>query len=567
MCYRHAETQRISIPMTTSLHLRLAEIALTLDDEADFESALRRRVAHRLQVSEPALPALMVVRRALDVRRQHPQYVYSVEFEAPATDATRWLSRPHVALAPVQRAPRLRLSVPPPGPPPVVVGAGPAGLFAALTLTEAGWPPVVIERGKPVELRSRDVSALYARGVLNPESNVCYGEGGAGTYSDGKLYTRRNDPQLKPFLHTLVALGAPPRIAVNTRPHVGTDRLVRLLKALRARLQAGGAQFLFSTRVVDLHLADGGLRGFTLAGGAHLEARRAILATGHSAHDVWFQLERAGLPLQCRPFAVGFRVEHPQAHINALRYGAYAEHPLLPAADYRLTHTNRAGRGAYSFCMCPGGVIVTTPTEAEHLCLNGMSHAARSGRFANSALVVTVGPEDFAQAGFTGVFAGLEFQRLIEQRAFAWGGNKFEAPATRLTDFANGRVSGNLGPTSYRRGLNPAPLHEVYPEPLTETLGEALTQFERRLPGFVTSEAQLLGVETRTASPVRVPRGEDFQALGARGLYPSGEGMGYGGGIASAALDGIRVARALLREAGAIEEVVSRPGETTTEAR
>ena len=530
------------------------DIELPLEATPDPGPAIARHLRKALNLSD--LGEITVVRRALDSRRNRPRYKYTVEFELDQSKAKSLIAANK--LEPVQRKLRQkwRLASPPDGPRPVVVGAGPAGLFAALTLAEGGWPPVIIERGKAVKERGRDVSRLYARGTLNPESNVCYGEGGAGTYSDGKLYTRVNDPRFRHLLRVLVDRGAPERILVDTRPHIGTDRLVKLLRNLRSYLEELGAEFRFESYAESFAVRDGKIHAIKLSCGEQIETSHAVIATGHSAHTVWHALEQAGAQLEARPFAVGFRIEHDQNQINAVRYGREAESKFLPAADYKLVH-NSEERGVYSFCMCPGGVVVTTPTRPGELCINGTSHAARAGRYANSAMVVTVGPEDFAALGHTGTFAGVKFQREVEAKAYEAGGGDYVAPATTVSDFMSGKVSTTLGSTSYRRGLNPYPIWELYPDIVGTTLREGLSRFDRKMRGFITQEAKLIGVETRTASPVRVLRDSaSRQSVGIAGLYPVGEGMGYGGGIASAAIDGIRSADALLEDAGAVGEEV-----------
>ncbi len=540
--------------------LRVENVALTLGEGAEPKAPLQRALARRLNLTAADVATLSVVQRAVDARHNSPRFSYTVDVALPDGLGQRLARSNKGRLRPTPVVQRMRLRTPPKGPVPVVVGAGPAGLFAALTLAEAGWPPIVIERGRAVEYRSRDVSRLYARGELNPDSNVCYGEGGAGTYSDGKLYTRVGDGRIDSIMHALVALGAKSDILVNNRPHVGTDKLVGILQRLRARLIDLGTEFQFESALTGFHCQGDTLTGLQLRSGATVDAPHVVLATGHSARDIWHRLEDVGVVLEARPFAMGFRVEHPQALINEARYGAtVAQQNILPAADYKLTHNERDGdnhRGVFSFCMCPGGVVVTTPTEPHALCINGMSHASRQGKFANSAMVVSVGPEDFARAGHHGTYAGLHWQDEVERAAYALGGGNFVAPSLRVADFMAGSISQNLPATSYRRGLAAAPLHGLYGATVTAALTRALGQFNRKIPGFISQEAILIGTETRTAAPVRVPRGADGMAIGLKGLYPAGEGMGYGGGIVSAAVDGVRAAEAMLLAQGATPEAL-----------
>lgn len=537
------------------MQIKISELPLPLESAAEPLPGIHE-VLRKSGFPEVALPSVAVLQRALDARKRPPRFVYTVTAEVPNKFGESFIRRRKaVPFKPTERY-RYRLGKAPDGPRPVVVGAGPAGLFAALTLAEAGLPPILIERGQAVDERSRTVSRLYQKGELNTDSNVCYGEGGAGTYSDGKLYTRVGDARVDRVLELLVERGADPFIRINNRPHLGTDKLVRLMSNIHEHLESLGCELRYNTAIEDFVIDDGALTALILRDGERIDASQVILATGHSAREIWHKLDGHGLPLECRPFAVGFRVEHPQALVDHVRYGQPSERGFLPAADYRLTY-NEDDRGVWSFCMCPGGVVVTTPTHPNELCINGMSHASRSGKYANSALVVSVTPADFERSGYTGKFAGVDFQLEAERKAYVAGGGDYVAPASRVDDFIAGRVSTDLPESSYRRGLNPADLTTLYPGDVIDALKRAIQRFDRTMPGFITNEAKLIGVETRTSAPVRVPRGDDMQALGARGLYPAGEGMGYGGGIVSAAVDGIRAAEAVLEHAGARRETLS----------
>ena len=430
-----------------------------------------------------------------------------------------------------------------PGPPVVVVGAGPAGLFAALRLRELGVSVVVLERGKPVQARRRDLAALNKQGIVDPESNYCYGEGGAGTYSDGKLYTRASKRgPVRAVLETLVAHGAPPEVLFDARPHVGSNRLPRVVTALRNSLASGDVEVCFGSRVSGWAAPSGRVEAIHLADGKEIPAAAIVLATGHSARDVYRICERAGARLEPKSFALGVRVEHPQPLIDKAQYGRDAGHPALGPASYRLATTIR-GRGVFSFCMCPGGWIVPATTGQDAVVVNGMSLSRRDSPFANSGLVVAVEPDDLEEWGFPGPLGGIALQRSIEEAGARAGGGRQVAPAVRVADLIAGRTSPNLPPSSYRPGTRPADLAEVLPAPLLDRLRAALPRFARSIRGFDDASAVALGVESRTSSPVRIVRNPgSLESPTVAGLYPCGEGAGYAGGIVSAALDGRRVA-------------------------
>lgn len=476
-----------------------------------------------------------MVRRTLDARRGvrvrlHVRVVLHGEHVPP-------LERPR---PPTFARPRT-------GRPVVVVGDGPAGIFAALRLAERGVPAVILERGKPVQARRRDLAALNKRGAVDPESNYCFGEGGAGTYSDGKLYTRAHKRgPVAWVLEQLVAHGADPDILVDSRPHIGSNRLPRVVTALRETLAGAGIETRFGACVTDLVVDGGRVVGVTLADGTTVDAAAVVLATGHSARDVYLLAARAGAALAAKAFAVGVRVEHPQPLIDRAQYGADATRYALPAASYRLAATVEA-RGVFSFCMCPGGWIVPATTETDAVVVNGMSLARRDSPFANSGLVVALEPDDVAALGYPGPLGGVDLQRVLEHDACVAGGGAQVAPAQRVPDFVAGRDSADLPGCSYVPGVRPARLDRQLPAFVSTRLRAGLRRFARTIKGFDTRDALVVGVETRSSSPVRILRDPaTFASPGLVGLHPAGEGAGYAGGIVSAALDGLAVADAVV---------------------
>ena len=528
------------------MRYRISNIPLWLDED---EALLVRRAAERLGLSAEHLRETRVVRRSLDARKKgHARWLVNVEV---AVEGELRGTPADVARVPEPDPPPPLARTP--ASPPIVLGAGPAGLFCAWALLERGVPCVVVDRGRQVEPRRRDVAALLRGGSLDPESNMNFGEGGAGAYTDGKLGTRIHHPDVRKVVELFARFGNATRILVEGKPHVGSDVLPSAISAMVAELERGGCRFVWGARAVDLEAPGGRFRGLRLADGRTLESDRLVLAPGNSARELFELFAARSWPIEAKPFAAGFRAEHPQALIDRIQYGTPKRHPKLPPADYRLADNPRIGgeaRGVFSFCMCPGGVVVPTPTEPEMLCTNGMSNSRRSSPLANAGMVVAVSPADFAAEGFEGPLAGLEWQRKWERAAFQLGGGGYRAPAQRLSAYLAGKPGAPPGRTSYRPGPTAADLSVLYPPRVQEALRAGLRAFERRMHGFVTDEALLLGVETRTSSPCRLVRGEDLQSPGLRGVYPAGEGAGYAGGIVSSAVDGLRVAHAICSELG-----------------
>ncbi|HEY2747124.1 MAG TPA: hypothetical protein VGL86_21020 [Polyangia bacterium] len=519
--------------------LRRLEIFAPLDEpEGD-------AIAHAARVAgyDPSAVRVAVLRRSLDARRGHP-IGFRLELAIFAADA------PPSSLDEEEEAlpPPLRIRA---GAHVVVVGTGPCGTYAALRLTDAGARVTLVDIGKPVQPRRHDLAALTQRGALDPDSNYCFGEGGAGTFSDGKLYTRTKDKRaVRSVLRALVAHGADREILVESRPHVGSNRLPKILVGQRADLEARGATYVWSDAVVDLVVAGGRVAGVRCASGRELVGDAVVLAVGHSARAVYAMLHRRGVALEAKPFAVGARIEHPQPLVDRAQYGAAFGHPRLPAAFYHLTATvptpDAGDRGVYSFCMCPGGWIVDSSTEEGALCVNGMSLKRRDSPFANAAIVVTVEPRDYLGRFGDGPLAGVELQRDIERRGFSAGGGQFVAPAQRVADFLARRATTAPLGSSYRPRVAGGDLRAALPAFVGDALERALGRFGRTMSGFAGADAQFVGVETRTSSPVRIVRDDALVSPSHPGLYPAGEGAGYAGGIVSAAVDGMRVADAIL---------------------
>ncbi|MBB1599093.1 NAD(P)/FAD-dependent oxidoreductase [Variovorax sp. UMC13] len=541
--------------------LRLSEIKLPLDPPAD---ALAHAVQGLLGVDAAAIANIHVHKRSFDARKVDLLQVYIVDVTlADSADDARLLAKlagnPRVTTAPdmvyrpsAQAPAELPIR-------PVVIGFGPCGIFAALMLAKMGFRPIVLERGKTVRQRTRDTWGLWRKSVLNPESNVQFGEGGAGTFSDGKLYSQIKDPRFlgRKVMEEFVKAGAPPEILYVAHPHIGTFKLVKVVENIREQIVALGGEIRFEQRVTDVHIEDGHLRGLTVRDqqtGASNELRcdHVVMALGHSARDTFEMLHARGVHIEAKPFSIGFRVEHPQGLIDRARWGRHAGHPLLGAADYKLVHHASNGRSVYSFCMCPGGTVVAATSEPGRVVTNGMSQYSRNERNANAGIVVGIEPSDYPgwENGQTGSpLAGMVLQRQLESKAFVLGGSDYRAPGQLVGDFVAGTPSTALGSIvpSYKPGVTPTDLHQALPAYAIEAMREAFPAFGRKIKGFDTPDAVLTGVETRTSSPIRITRGEDFQSLNTRGLYPAGEGASYAGGILSAGVDGIKVAEAVAR--------------------
>jgi uncharacterized FAD-dependent dehydrogenase len=529
--------------------LRLTELRLPLNHT---EEELRAAILRELGIEPRELIGYSIFRRSFDARKKGAiALIYHLDVETTREDEILRKLRGHPPVAHLGPTPDTSYHFPVQAPEdlpsrPVVIGMGPCGLFAGLLLAEMGFRPIILERGKQVRERTVDTFGLWRQGILDPESNVQFGEGGAGTFSDGKLYSQIKDPghRGRKVLTELVEAGAPPEILFVNKPHIGTFRLVKMVESMRAKIESLGGEIRFQSRVEDLMIEAGKVRGVILADGQHLPADHVILAVGHSARDTFQMLHDRSVYIEAKPFSIGFRIEHPQSLIDRCRFGPEAGNPLLGAADYKLVHHCRNGRSVYSFCMCPGGTVVAAASEPGRVVTNGMSQYSRDERNANSGIVVGITPEEDYPGG---PLAGIDLQRHWETRAFELGGSNYDAPAQLVGDFLAGRPSTDFGSVlpSYRPGVRLGDLSSSLPDYAIAAIREALPAFDKQIKGFAMQDALLTGVETRTSSPIRIKRNEDFQSLNTAGLYPAGEGAGYAGGILSAGVDGIRVAEAV----------------------
>lgn len=531
--------------------IRLTEIRLPLDHPpAALETAVRKRLG--LAASVPV--TICVFRRGYDARKRSAiQLVYTLDITVPdeAQLLASFAGDAHVRVAPdTSYRPIAQAPCGHAGPRPVVIGAGPCGLFAALILAEMGFRPVIIERGRAVRQRTKDTWGLWRKGILDPQSNVQFGEGGAGTFSDGKLYSGVKDPFHlgRKVLSEFVAAGAPEEILYVSKPHIGTFRLVTMVESMRAKIEELGGEYRFESQVIGLDIAECAgerrVRAVRLASGDMIAADRVVLAIGHSARDTFEVLHDAGVHIEAKPFSIGVRIEHPQAMVDRARFGTSTRHKALGAADYKLVHHATNGRSVYSFCMCPGGKVVAAASEPGRLVTNGMSQYSRAEFNANAGFVVSITPE----TDYPGhPLAGVAFQRRYEEAAFAAGGGTYRAPAQLVGDFLAGRPSTRVGSVepSYKPGVVPADLATCLPGFAVEAMREALPAFAREIKGYDMADAVMTGVETRTSSPIRIRRDDTGQSVNTRGLFPAGEGAGYAGGILSAAIDGIKIAEAV----------------------
>ena len=533
--------------------IRISNLQLPLDHNA---LALNQAILTRLSIQADDMLDYVVHRRGYDARKKsNIMLIYTLDVNTNQNDrllvsfagdqlikASPDMSYKFVAHAladpqtPTQFNSQKR---------PLVIGFGPCGLLAGLVLAQMGYKPIILERGAAVRQRTKDTFGFWRKKILNTESNVQFGEGGAGTFSDGKLYTQVKDPNhySRKVLAEFVAAGAPEEILFVSKPHIGTFRLVSMVEKMRAQIVALGGEVRFDVRVDDVHIEDGRINGVTLASGEVIHSNHVALAIGHSARDTFKMLFDKNVYIEAKPFSVGFRIEHPQSAIDEARFGKNAGNEILGAADYKLVHHCDNGRSVYSFCMCPGGTVVAAASEPHQVVTNGMSQYSRAERNANSAIVVGIDPSDYPGDAL----AGIELQRKLERKAYQLGGENYDAPAQRVGDFLKGRSSQKLGNVepSYKPGIKLTDLADALPDFCIAAIREAIPVFNRKVKGFALEDALLTGVETRTSAPICIKRGNDMQSINTLGLYPAGEGAGYAGGIMSAAIDGIKIAEAM----------------------
>ena len=505
-----------------------------LPEEINKKNILLYESAYHLELDLSDITGVVPLKRSLDSRNTKPVYrvIVRVFINEPVQEVF-----PSVNYSPVKGEKKV-----------IVVGSGPAGMFAALRLIELGIKPIVIERGKDAKERRRDLRAVQQENVVNPNSNYCFGEGGAGTYSDGKLYTRSTKRgNVKKILKIFVQHGAKEDILIDSHPHIGSNKLPQIIQSIRNTILTNGGEVHFNSRVTDLIIKNGKVLGVIVNDSQEYIADSVVLAVGHSARDIFYMLDKKKIKIETKDFAMGVRVEHPQALINEIQYHTKEKNEFLPSASYGL-NIQVDDRAVYSFCMCPGGIIIPTATAPEEIVVNGMSLSRRNSPFANAGLVVSINSSDWEKYNSLGVFAGLKFQQEYEKQAFEWANNSQKAPAQRVTDFIKGKESQTLPRASYIPGLTPVPLHQLLPAVIRKSLQKALIVFDSRMPGYVTEEAVLVAAESRTSSPIRIIRNkETYMHPHVEGLFPCGEGAGYAGGIVSSAMDGENVAEAVAR--------------------
>ncbi|MFZ6759018.1 NAD(P)/FAD-dependent oxidoreductase [Undibacterium sp. Ji50W] len=534
--------------------LRITDLQLPLDHT---EAELRTAVLTELGIDDQELVSFSIFRRGYDARKKTAIIlIYTIDVVTTLDEEllrrhknrTRLSPTPDTAYKYVTRAGDAAFQRP------VVIGFGPCGLFVALLLAEMGFRPIVLERGKPVRERTKDTWGLWRKRELHPESNVQFGEGGAGTFSDGKLYSQIKDPKHygRKVLTEFVKAGAPEEILYVSKPHIGTFRLVKMIEEMRHNIEAMGGEIRFQQKVTDIDVVDGEVQGVRLNDSEYIATSHVVLAIGHSARDTFKMIAERGIYVEAKPFSIGFRIEHPQSVIDKARFGPNAGNEILGAADYKLVHHARNGRSVYSFCMCPGGTVVAATSEPGRVVTNGMSQYSRNERNANSAIVVGITPADYPGDPL----AGIDLQRKLEEKAYAMGGSNYNAPGQLIGDFLAARASTELGSVepSYKPGITLCDLAEALPDFAIQAMREAIPEFDKKIKGFAMKDAILTGVETRTSSPIRIKRNDgDLQSLNTRGLFPAGEGAGYAGGILSAAVDGIRVAEAVAMDIQGIQ--------------